>query len=160
MPEIELSPTARALGRIPSGLYIVTTLTAGRPSGFLGSFVVQLGLDPPTVGVAIAKERPYLAAIRAHGRFALSILDGPSRGLMAAFLKKPVPGRTPFDDLRILETPAGLPALADALAWIDCRVDGEHALADHVVVFGTVTAGALLREGEPATHVRKNGLGY
>ena len=31
---------------------------------------------------------------------------------------------------------------------------------DHVVVFGEVVEASLLREGEPSTHVRKNGLGY
>ena len=36
MPETELSPIARALGRIPSGLFIVTTRDGERPLGFLG----------------------------------------------------------------------------------------------------------------------------
>jgi flavin reductase (DIM6/NTAB) family NADH-FMN oxidoreductase RutF len=160
MPDVALSSLARALGRVPSGLYIVTTRRAGEPVGFLGSFVVQVGLEPPTVCVAVGKDRPHLADIRAARGFALSVLDAASRALMAGFLKKPAPGRTAFDGLRVEAAPSGAPVLADALAWLDCRLAGEHALADHVVLFGEVVAGALLREGEPHAHVRKNGLSY
>jgi flavin reductase (DIM6/NTAB) family NADH-FMN oxidoreductase RutF len=53
-----------------------------------------------------------------------------------------------------------LPVLAGALAWIDCAVTGEHALDDHVVVFGRAEHGALLRPGDPAVHLRRDGLGY
>ena len=41
-----------------------------------------------------------------------------------------------------------------------CEVTGEHPVGDHVVVFGAVTHAALLREGDPSIHLRKNGLGY
>jgi len=155
-----LSPVARALGRIPSGLYIVTTLNDGDPSGFLGSFIMQTGFDPPTVSVAVGHERPHLADIRRTGRFALSILDPGSRALMAPFLKPPPKGQSPFDGLATRRTAAGSCVLADALAWLDCRVMGEFETPDHTVVFGEVTEGELHREAQPCTHVRKSGLGY
>jgi flavin reductase (DIM6/NTAB) family NADH-FMN oxidoreductase RutF len=160
MPQPDLTPLARALGRIPSGLYIVTTRVGGRPSGFLGSFVMQMGFAPPIVAVAIGKERPHLPEIHASGRFALSILDAGSRPLIGSFLKRLPEGESPFDGIALLEAPSGAPVLADALAWLDCAVRGEHVLPDHVVVFGEVQAGALLREADPSVHLRKNGLGY
>jgi len=160
MPDLDTSPLARALGRIPSGLYIVTTTAAGRTSGFVGSFVMQMGFEPPTVCVAVGKTRPHLAEMRSSGRFALSIVDQQSRGLMTGFFKKLPEGQTPFDKLRLAQTQAGSTVLADALAWLDCRITGEFATGDHIVVFGEVTEGALLREGDPSTHLRKSGLGY
>jgi len=160
MREPANSPLARALGRIPSGLFVVTTLKDDRPSGFLGSFVMQAGFEPPTVTVAIGRDRPHLADVRTSGRFALSILDSASRGLMAPFVRKVAPPATPFDGLALARTASGSFVLAEALAWIDCRFQGEHESGDHVVVFGEVVEGALLREGDPWTHLRKNGLGY
>ena len=160
MPEPAASPVARALGRIPSGLFIVATLRDGRPVGFLGSFVMQMGFAPPIVCVGIGKERAQLADIRDSGRFALSILDPKSRARMAPFLRRPSDSESPFDGIPLLSTRSGAPILADALAWVECRVSGEHATGDHVVFFGEVTDGALLREGEPSTHLRKNGLDY
>ena len=50
--------------------------------------------------------------------------------------------------------------LADALAWVDCRVTGEYATADHVVLFGEVSEAAVLREGDSSVHLRRNGLSY
>jgi flavin reductase (DIM6/NTAB) family NADH-FMN oxidoreductase RutF len=154
------TPLALALGRIPTGLYVVTTLQAGRPLGFVGSFLMQVGLAPPVVSVAISRDREHLGAIRAHGRFCVSVLDGTSQKLMAPFFKRHEPGRSAFDQIEHRPSPAGVPILAGALAWLDCRVAGEHSPGDHVVVFGVVEHGDLLRTGDPAVHLRKNGLEY
>jgi 3-hydroxy-9,10-secoandrosta-1,3,5(10)-triene-9,17-dione monooxygenase reductase component len=160
MTELAHSPVARALGKIPSGLFVVTTVQDERPAGFLGSFVMQAGFEPPTITVAIGRDRPHLAALRQSGRFAVSILDAASRSLMSPFLRKLSPPATPFDGLSLARTAAGSVVLSDALAWLDCKVAGEHASGDHVVVFGEVVEATLLREADPATHVRKNGLDY
>src|SRR5262245_17315996 len=97
MAETETSPIARALGRIPSGLFVVSTVREGRPVGFLGSFVMQMGFAPPTVCVGVSKSRPHLEDMRRSGRFAISILDSASRSLMTPFLRKLPPGASPFD---------------------------------------------------------------
>ena len=154
------SPLAQALGRVPTGLYLVTTTGADGPLGFVGSFVMQLGFDPPTVCVAVGKGRGPLEAIRAKGHFGLSILDKDSQGVMGAFFRKYEGGEGPFDHVEHTAAPSGVPVLPGALAWLDCEVSGETELDDHVVVYGKVTEGALVREGEPSIHLRKNGLSY
>ena len=159
MSDQEPTPLARALGRMPCGLYIVSTSDGGAPVGFVGSFLIQVGIDPPTVCVAVGKARGPLEALRASGRFGVSILDKESTGLMGAFFKKYEEGG-PFDALATSSAPGGSPVLDDALAWLECKVVGEHETGDHVVVFGEVEAGAQAREGEPAVHTRKSGLGY
>ncbi|MCZ6596432.1 MAG: flavin reductase family protein [Planctomycetota bacterium] len=160
MPSEDLPPLALALGRVPTGLYVVSTVKDGAPLGFVGSFLVQVGFEPPTVCVAIGKGRVHLEAVREAGHFAVSILDEASRNLMGAFFKAYEGGETPFDALATRAAPGGSPILTEALAWLDCRVVGEHETGDHVVVFGQVTDAELLREGEPAFHVRTNGLAY
>jgi flavin reductase (DIM6/NTAB) family NADH-FMN oxidoreductase RutF len=160
MPAQPLSQIALALGRIPTGLYIVTTIAAGRPIGFVGSLLVQVGFEPPTVCVAIAKDRGHLAAVRAAGSFGVSVLDPASDKLMGRFFKRYPPESGPFDGLAHARAKAGSPVLDEALAWIECRVTGEHETGDHVVVFGEVIDAKLAREGEPSIHVRRNGLGY
>ena len=155
----EHSPLARALGRLPSGLYIVTTKGPDGPLGFLGSFVQQFGFEPPTVAVAIGKDRDHLAATRESGTFALNVLDPGSKHLMPPFFGK-FDGDGPFDGLNARDGQLGAPLLTDALAWLDCKVCGEHEVGDHVVVFGEVLGGELAREGDPNVHLRKNGLSY
>jgi flavin reductase (DIM6/NTAB) family NADH-FMN oxidoreductase RutF len=156
----DLSPLALALGRIPTGLYVISTLHDGSPLGFVGSFVMQVGFDPPALSVAIARGREHLAAIRSHGSFALSVLDGASQNLMAPFLRRLEPGKSAFDGLACATTPGGLSVLSGALAWLECRVTGEHPVGDHVVVFGNVLHAACLRAGDPVIHLRRNGLAY
>lgn len=159
-PMHDIPHLARALGRVPSGLFIVTAVTDSGPVGFVGSFVVQIGFEPPTIAVAVAKGRAHLAAIRAAGRFGVSVIDKQSAWLMGAFLKNGPGGRSPFDDVARSTTDRGAVVLDDSLAWLDCRVAGEHDTGDHVVVFGTVEDGRQLRDGDPVTHVRRNGLQY
>lgn len=150
---------AGALGRVPSGLFVVATQLEGQPLGFVGSFVQQVGFAPPTVMVAIAAGREPLAGVRASGRFTISVLGEGDRGLMRPFFRPPAQGG-PFDEVATQATATGGLVLADALAWLDCRLTGEHATGDHVVVFGVVEAGARLRDGAPLVHVRRNGLSY
>jgi flavin reductase (DIM6/NTAB) family NADH-FMN oxidoreductase RutF len=155
----ELSPIALALGRVPTGLYVVTTRVGGTPLGFVGSFVMQVGFEPPTLSVAIGRGRDHLTAIRESGRFAVSVLDGESQGLMKPFFKSD-PANGPFDQLEHHDTAAGSPVLDGALAWLDCLVTGEHDVGDHVVVFGEVREAHLARGGDPSIRLRRNGLDY
>jgi len=160
MADSELTPLARALGRVPTGLYVVSSLDGSAPVGFVGSFLMQVGLEPPTVCVAVGKARGPLEAMRAHGRFGVSILDEKSQGVMGNFFRKPAEGGSPFDDLELVQAPGGTPVLGAALAWLECRITGEHETEDHVVLFGEVEDGSQAREGDPAVHLRKDGLGY
>jgi len=88
MPRPGPTPLARALGRIPSGIYIVTTLRSGAPVGFLGSLVQQVAFEPPTIVLAVGNDREHLLDLRAAGRFALSVLGESDQALMGAFLKR------------------------------------------------------------------------
>src|SRR5262245_60418020 len=153
-------PLARALGRIPSGLFLVTTLDGDRPVGFVGSFVQQVGFEPPTVCVAVGKARGPLTALRACRTFGISILDGASGSVMGRFFRRYEPPASAFDGLQLVSARTGCPLIGEALAWLDCKVVGEQELGDHVAVFGEVLDGSILREGDPSVHLRRNGLAY
>ena len=96
----------QALGRIPTGLYIVTTLQGQDPIGFVASFLMQIAFDPPGVCMAIAKERPHLEAIRRSGVFGVSILGESSSKLMAPFLRRTK--EDPFGELRTSTAAGGV----------------------------------------------------
>ena len=53
----ELPPHAQALGRIPSGLFILSAGTGDQATATLVSFVQQVGFEPPVVVVALRKGR-------------------------------------------------------------------------------------------------------
>jgi len=160
MTKAATPPIATALGRIPSGLFIVTTRLEKEPIGFLGSLVQQVGFEPPIVCVAFAKDRPHFEWCLAEGRFGLSILDESSQSLKRAFLKRRADGESAFDGLNVGEARSGTPILLDALAWLDCRITGRHDTGDHAVLFAEVVEAGVQRAGDPYVHLRKNGLSY
>ena len=66
---------APALGKISSGLYVVTALVAGEPHGMLCSFVEQAGFEPPMITIAVGRGRPIGAALDGPGLFGLHVLS-------------------------------------------------------------------------------------
>lgn len=153
---------AAALGRIPSGLFIVTWRTGESDHGMLASWVMQAGFEPPLVSLAVGTSRELLGVIRAGGPFAINGLAESQRSLLARFGKPPVAGEDPFAGLAIGRTPSGLAAFAEAAGWMECRPVAEAAVAgaDHVLVIGRVDAAGGRAETAPAVHLRRNGLKY
>src|SRR3954469_16388671 len=81
----ELSRLGQALGRVPSGLYILTVRHDGQATGILASWVQQAGFDPPMVTVAVNRDR-YVGDWIAHsGRFALNQIATGSKALIRHF---------------------------------------------------------------------------
>src|SRR5687768_1591857 len=64
----------KPLGKIPSGVYILTAAHEGKNHAMLVSWVQQAAFDPPALSVAMAKDRPIYPLVRDSSRFALSIL--------------------------------------------------------------------------------------
>lgn len=150
-----------ALGRIPSGLFVVTWRDAEADRGMLASWVMQAGFAPPMVSLAVAPGRGLMAAIDAAHPFVVNVLAESQRPLLGRFAKA---AEDPFEGLAVTRTPAGVAVLADVAAWLECRAvsrtGGTDAVrCDHELVLARVVA-AGGGDREPLVHVRKNGLRY
>jgi flavin reductase (DIM6/NTAB) family NADH-FMN oxidoreductase RutF len=158
----ELKKTVgKALGRIPSGVFV---LTAGRGEGavaMLASWVQQAGFEPPAVTVAVGKDRHAAGVMKDGGKFALSVVGEGDTGLMKKYARGVREGEDPFAGVATAETPGGVTVLADALAWLECEVMSVCEFGgDHEVFVARVTAGKALKEGASFTHLRGNGFHY
>ena len=149
-----------AVGRIPSGLYILTTRDGERDLALLVSWVQQAAFEPLAITVCLRADRPVTQALRSSGCFALSVLGEDQADLVARFARGVPPGEDPFHELFIQRTPSGCAVLQEAVAALDCRVSGECTAGDHVVFVAEVTGGKLLRDIKPWVHVRKDGTRY
>lgn len=153
----------RALGRVPSGVFILTVVSDGRaPSqAIMVSWVQQTSFTPPAVSVAIARERPVGYAIRSDGRFALSIIPQNDTSLMKRFARGIPEGADPFENIATRKSPGGLTILADALGYLECRLLNSCDFGgDHELFVGEVTAGELFHDGHAFSHQRGNGFHY
>jgi 3-hydroxy-9,10-secoandrosta-1,3,5(10)-triene-9,17-dione monooxygenase reductase component len=151
----------KAIGRIPSGVYILTTVHQGRPEVMMASWVQQAGFEPLSVSVAVHKERPIRQTLLAARHFALAVLPQDDTSLMKKYARGVPPGQEPFEGIEVLNTPGGLPVPAGALAWLECElIQACDFGGDHELHVARVTAGQVLREGKSFTHLRGSGMHY
>jgi flavin reductase (DIM6/NTAB) family NADH-FMN oxidoreductase RutF len=159
----ERTALSEALGRIPSGLFVVTVREpdGDRETAFLASWVMQAGFDPPSITVGVGSDRaarPWMDA--PGGRFAVSVIADAEKGQVGPFARGVEPGANALDACGIERTPSGLGVVPGCLAWVECGVRGSVASGDHVVVLGEITAARGGRTDAPAVHVRADGLRY
>ena len=151
----------KAIGRIPSGVYILTTRHENRAGAIMASWVQQASFEPPMLSVALAKGRPIAESIRASKQFALSILPEHDKTLMKHYARPMDDDVDPFAGVRVSNSPGRMPILLDALAWLECRVVNIcDAGGDHELFIATIIAGEMLKEAKPFTHVRGSGFHY
>jgi flavin reductase (DIM6/NTAB) family NADH-FMN oxidoreductase RutF len=92
--------------------------------------------------------------------FTVNILDNTQTDMIAHFGKSFKQGASAFGGLQIEQNDEAGPVLSEALAFLKCRVAGRYPAGDHDVVIGTVLRGAMLSDGVPMIHIRKNGMHY
>lgn len=150
-----------ALGRIPSGLFIVTACHEDRATGMLASWVQQVCFEPPMITLSIAKGRPIMPLISESRQFALCQLPQDDRLLLRKFASGIEVGDNPFLGLETIDTPSGLPILAGSLSYLECELSCHMDVeGDHDLFVGKVFAGAKLGVTDPYVHTRENGFSY
>ena len=159
IPDTATETALAALGRIPSGLFVLTACHGDRETGMLASWVQQCSFDPPQVSVAIRKGRYVLDWLTAGATFTVNVLPEGEKKLVAHFGKGFDGGEEAFAGLDVRRGEAG-PVLSASHAYLECRVAATHDGGDHVLVVGRVAGGAVQTDGTPATHVRKSGKHY
>lgn len=151
-----------ALGRMPSGLFIVTAGHGGEAQGMLASWVQQCGFSPPCVSVAVKKGRGLGALLHAGTPFAVHVLGEGQKQLLGHFGKGQPPGIEGFHTVGGHVPPGGPPLLPAALACLECVVLTRHDIGDHEMVVGQVrrARGPAQPDAKPWVHTRKNGFQY
>lgn len=150
-----------ALGRLPSGIFILTTGFGGRSTGMLASWVQQAGFEPPMITVAVRGDRFVADWIERSGRFTLNQVAAGHKSLLKHFARGFNPDEPAFEGVELRDPRAGGPILAEALAYVVAEVAGSIVGGDHRIVLGRVMEGERLdHEAEPMVHIRKSGLHY
>jgi flavin reductase (DIM6/NTAB) family NADH-FMN oxidoreductase RutF len=151
---------AAALGRIPSGIFIVTSRNGDAETGMLASWVQQCAFQPPHISLAIRQGRPLAAWLKEGAPLTINILDDSQTDMIVHFGRGFALEEPAFAGLEVERPEGGAPVLCEALAFLECRVTGHCLVGDHDVFFGQVIGGRVLGEGHPMVHIRKSGLQY
>ncbi len=152
----------KALGRISSGLYIITAAKGEVTGAMLASWISQASFKPLGFTVAVAKDRAIESLMQVGDTFVLNVLEeGNHLPLMKHFLKRFPPGADRFAGIRTRPANNKSPILADALAYLECTVTTRMELSDHWLVYCTVEDGKVSKdEATTAVHHRKIGNYY
>ena len=151
---------AAVLGRIPSGLFVVTWREGDLDRTMLASWVMQAGFAPPLISIAVARGRDLLAAIDRGTPLVVNILGESQRPLLARFGRPPAAGEDPLAGLPVVRMADGTAALSEATGWLFCKGVARTHTGDHAVVVAEVVAGGIGSGEQPLVHVRRNGLRY
>jgi flavin reductase (DIM6/NTAB) family NADH-FMN oxidoreductase RutF len=151
---------AAALGRVPSGIFVLTLARDGIETGMLASWVQQCSFQPPLVTCAVQRGRAIGNLLPKDAVLTLNILEAAQTDMIAHFGKGFALTDDAFRGIDIRRAEPHGPILIEAHAYLLLRVVSCVPTGDHDLFVGEVTAGSLLEEGQPMVHIRKNGLHY
>ena len=147
----------KALGKVASGLYVVTTKCDDKEDAVLASWVNQCAFEPPAVTIALATLRLARLLVEASEAFIVNVLPKEDMTLLKHFSRPPeeifkgIKTRKGFNGIRILN---------DAVSYLECEVVHSMQAGDHVLYVGVIVGGKNLKGGDPYIHVRDNGFNY
>jgi flavin reductase (DIM6/NTAB) family NADH-FMN oxidoreductase RutF len=144
------------LRRLPAAVAVVTVDTGRERVGLTVSSLLSLSLDPPLVGVSIAREAALHELLRDAGGFAASLLAAGQEGLAQHFARG-VPPIGMWEGIGTEPDGEGPPLIAGALGWLECGLVGEHATGDHTLFVGAVES---VRRGAAAPPLVRHAGGY
>jgi 3-hydroxy-9,10-secoandrosta-1,3,5(10)-triene-9,17-dione monooxygenase reductase component len=150
----------RALGMIPSGIFVVTAARDSVRAAYVGSWIQQAAFEPPCITVAMNQQRPLLTLLEPGRGMGVNILGRRQAPLYARFERGFSLDEDPFVGVEINTAVTGVPLLREAFAYLDCRVRTMIDAGDHMVILAEVLAGAVQQSGEPMTYTRRSGFTY
>ena len=136
------------LRRHPAGVSVVTVDAQGQRVGLTVATLVSLSLEPPLVGVAVARQAALHELLREARAFAVSLLAADQEWLAEHFARG-VPPIGMWKGIAATDGVLGAPLIDGALGWLECRVADEVEAGTHTFFVGEVVAATEGDEGVP-----------
>ena len=140
------------LRRYPSGVSVVTVDAGGQRVGLTVATLVSLSLEPPLVGVAVARQAALHELLREAGLFAVSLLAA-GQGSLAEHFARGVPPIGMWHGIEATDGKLGAPLLDGAVGWLECRLVDEVAAGTHTLFVGQVLRAETGADAEPLVRV-------
>lgn len=128
----------RTMGRFLTGVAVVSTLDKeGSAHGMTINSLTSISLTPAILMIALNFDTRTGSAIKATGRFAISVLGAKQEAVARHFATR---GGERFESGKFDYTDHDIPVVVDALSQADCEVARHEVVGDHDVFFGAVVA--------------------
>jgi flavin reductase (DIM6/NTAB) family NADH-FMN oxidoreductase RutF len=162
-PEFYDRMRRRILWSMPSGLYVLGTQGAGRRNLMTLNWATQVAVEPKLVAVSVEAGAVSHGLLREGRVFALNIVAREQRAIVRKFVKPLVDEGDPSQlaGFRLLPGVTGAPVLADAAAWLDCRVRHDLPCGSHTLFVGEIVAcGGEAAEGLEVLRMEDTRMSY
>jgi flavin reductase (DIM6/NTAB) family NADH-FMN oxidoreductase RutF len=128
-----------AMREFASGVAIITCANGKERAGCTATALASFSLSPPSLVICLERSSSTLTVLRQAGAFAVNILAAQHEALASRFAgRNGVEGEARFEEGDWFPLKTGAPALVDALASLDCRVEEIFERHTHAIVIGAV----------------------
>jgi len=139
-----------AMRQLASGVSVITTGRSPHRTGYTGTAVFSLSIDPERLVISVNKNASSFAAIRDHGSFAVNVLRADQVAIADRFAGLGgVKGEDRFQGAEWTVGQNGVSRLEGALAQIECRVEEIIERHSHAIIVGEVLSVAA-EQAKPA----------
>jgi flavin reductase (DIM6/NTAB) family NADH-FMN oxidoreductase RutF len=145
----------QVLSHWASGVAVVTTLYEQTPIGVTVSAFSSVSVEPPLILVCLAQKLFTHQVIASSGVFAVNILSAHQAELGKRFAGVYPQVTDRFAGLETTQAVTGCPILAEAAAWLDCRVRHSCAGGDHTIFVGEVLAASASEAHAPLLYFHR-----
>jgi flavin reductase (DIM6/NTAB) family NADH-FMN oxidoreductase RutF len=140
---------------MPCGIYVVGSRAGDERNLMTTSWACQVATQPKALMVSVEVTALTHRLMRQGGVFALSTVAREDRPIVRKFVK-PVPAAHSADGVltlggaEVMEAVTGAPILAQAVAWLDCRVSEALEVGSHTLFIGEVVGAGFNRVEDTA----------
>jgi len=132
---------------ITQGVYVISVSDDGQQNAFTAAWVMQVSFEPLLLCFSINPKHYSYKLLKQGGVCCISVLNNEQYAIAEHFGKSNIKDKMAGYSWQETETKA--PALADSLAYFDCRVDHFSDAGDHKIVVCQVVDAAILNKGNP-----------
>ena len=140
-PDAKSANFRLAMREFASGVAIVTCANGKERAGCTVTALASLSLSPPSLVICLERSSSTLTGLTQAGTFAVNILAAQHGRLASRFAdRNGVEREARFEEGDWFPLMTGAPALVEALASLDCRVEEILERHTHAIVIGAVHA--------------------
>lgn len=141
----------QALGSFPTGVAVVTACGEAADIGITVNSFTSVSLNPPLVMWCIDRKSDRFNSFTRAGCYTISILGTKHQDVSSQLARQ---GEHSLENISLVETESGPPALEDALAVFECESHAVYEGGDHAILVGKVLRFRRLEAGDPLVFFR------
>lgn len=156
---MDKNEAAKAVGHIPSGLFVICAADGEQKDGYLASWVQQVSFDPLLISFTIKPGRAGYERIISGKVFTVNVVGEHDTSYLKHFWSGYA--ESPFGEIPHRISQNGGIIIDGAKSVIECEFVSKNQPGDHEVIIAKVIASHVNdADASPKVHIRKSGLDY